>query len=136
MKYLSEVIPIVILYKRALTEKDWNSLCYFPKIYFIKGTALLKADLLRANINYCRKVVILSSMPENSNGKQSSDDFEDEILNDATPDMNKLERLIDAETIFQYKTIKKLKPQLEISVELSIRIISKPRKHDFHVGIS
>ena len=134
MKYLSEIIPIVILYKKPLCEKDWNSLCYFPKIYYIKGSALVKGDLIRANINYCRKVVIFSNMPESSNSKQGSDEFEDGPTIEANTDMNKIERLIDAETIFQYKAIKKVKPNLEVSVEIinpdnMIFMLSSPNEY-------
>jgi len=49
-KYLSRIIPIVILNTEVPTEKIWHQISFFPEIYFIKGSALNEHDLDRANV--------------------------------------------------------------------------------------
>ena len=59
-KYLKKYPTIVILHDQEPTEKQWNSISYFPEIYFVNGTALSRKDLKRANIMQASKVVVLT----------------------------------------------------------------------------
>ena len=68
------------------------------KLY--KGSPLLQEDLRRANINFADKAVILGQ--DNSNMK-------DGIVND---------EMLDAESIFIYKAIKKCNKNVQIMIDL------------------
>lgn len=65
----------------------WESISRFPKISLINGSPLLQETLLKANINYADKAVILG--------------------HDSTINTNITEDMLDAESIFIYKAIKK-----------------------------
>lgn len=56
-KYLTTYPPIVILNEQEPTEKQWNQICFFPEIYFVKGSAMNHRDLIRANIMEASKVI-------------------------------------------------------------------------------
>ena len=59
-KYLETYPPIVILHVNPPTEKQWNQISFFPEIYFVKGSAMVTKDLLKANIKDAARIVILS----------------------------------------------------------------------------
>lgn len=67
----------------------WDCMSRFPKIIYIKGSPLLAEDLHRANINFADKAVVLGH--DITGGK-------DGVVND---------EMLDAESIFIYKAIKK-----------------------------
>ena len=68
----------------------WDYINRFPKILFIKGSPLLTEDLMRANINFADKAVILG-----------------QELDEKKEDNSNFDEMIDAESIFIYKAIKK-----------------------------
>ena len=70
-------------------------ICRFPKIIYIKGSPLLSEDLQRVNINAADKAVIMS---------QSKFEESDQML--------------DAESIFIFKAIKKCNRDVQIMIEL------------------
>ena len=70
-------------------------ICRFPNIIYIKGSPLLSEDLQRANINNAGKAVIMSQM-----------NFED------------TDQMLDAESIFIFKAIKKCNDDVQIMIEL------------------
>lgn len=98
--YLKEMQPVVILSPEPPTNEMWDSMSRFPKIYYIKGSPLLSEDLHRANINFADKAVVLGQ--DIKMGKDST--FNDEML--------------DAESIFIYKAIKKCNKNVQIMIEL------------------
>ena len=59
-KYLDTYPPIIILHVNPPTEKQWNQISFFPEIYFVKGSAMVTKDLLKANIKHAARIVILS----------------------------------------------------------------------------
>ena len=65
----------------------WNSISKFKYIYLVNGSPLKKETLLKANINYADKVVILGKELGNS-GDQTS------------------QEMIDAEVIYIYKAVR------------------------------
>lgn len=68
----------------------WNSISRFKHIYLVNGSPLKQETLLKANLNYADKVVILGH---------------DSMLNLATEDASG-DEMIDAEVIYIYKAIK------------------------------
>ena len=49
-KYLVKFPTIVILHTEEPNEKIWNSIAFFPEIYFIKGDPLKEKDIIKTNI--------------------------------------------------------------------------------------
>jgi hypothetical protein len=107
-RYLSKTIPIVILNEEKPDAKTWNQISYFSEIYFIEGSALNEKDLYRANIKKASRVVIMTNKitaPE----KGEEDD---------TSDLKDKEDLLDAQTIFKYLNVARLRPDIPIITEL------------------
>ena len=101
-RYLKEYQYVVVLSPEPPSNEIWECICRFPRIIYIKGSPLNSEDLLRANINFADKAVVL--------GHDTSKDRED-ILND---------EMLDAESIFIYKAIKKCNKNVQIMIELGI----------------
>ena len=85
----------MILCPEPPQNEIWECINRFPKIIYIKGHPLLHEDLHRANITMADKAVIMGQ----SNLKNS-----DEML--------------DAESIFIYKAMKKTHKNLQIMIEI------------------
>ncbi len=97
-KYLGEEnLKWVVILANDIS-KEWDSISRFEKIIFINGSPLNTDDLYRANIEYAEKAVIL----ECENKVYSY--YEDEM--------------IDSESIFIYKAIKKCNENIQIMTEL------------------
>ncbi|EWS75923.1 calcium-activated potassium channel protein (macronuclear) [Tetrahymena thermophila SB210] len=114
-KHLDNYPAIILLNDKEPTEKAWNLVSLFPNIYFVKGSALNQRDLIRANIQKAQTVVILASEFE-----QSFQDSNKEYENEAKKSMEltkEQEDLLDAKTIFKYKAVQKLKPDIQIVTE-------------------
>jgi potassium large conductance calcium-activated channel subfamily M alpha protein 1 len=125
-KHLTTYPPIVILNDHEPTEKQWNQICFFPEIYFVKGTALNQRDLIRANLMRASRVVILSPRVEEiskaafeDQNAPHSEDIDQGPNSAATQQLSRdQEDLLDARTIFKYRNVIKLKPQMQIVTEL------------------
>lgn len=130
-KHLDKYPPIVILHVHPPTEKQWNQVSFFPEIYFVKGSAMNTKDLLRANIHQASRIVILS--PEVDEVKHFTSFNENPSANSSEKDHKKLTRdqedLLDAKTIFKYKAINKLRPDIPIVTELV-----SPQNLGFFIG--
>jgi hypothetical protein len=83
---LKKIQWIVILNPTYPDIELCSHLLQFPKIRFIKGSPLFSEDLLRTNIEFADKAVIL---------RQERLDIEQD-------------EMMDAETVFIYKAIKKI----------------------------
>ena len=81
---------IVIISDEPIRPEIWESISRFPKILLINGSPLSQETLLKANIHYADKAVILG---HDSTLESDSD--------------NKADEMLDSETIFIYKAIKK-----------------------------
>lgn len=88
-RYLKNIQYIVIISEDPIRPDIWESISRFPRILLINGSPLSKETLLKANINYADKAVIL--------GHDST------LENDVESKNNEM---LDSETIFIYKTIK------------------------------
>ena len=98
-KYLKEWQYIVILSEEKPSEV-WDYINRFPKIIYIKGSPLIAEDLMRANINFADKAVIFAQESGNERGGGSADEMQ------------------DAKSIFIYKGIQKINPDVQIMIEL------------------
>mgnify|MGYP006096016809 FL=1 len=95
-KYLeSKQQDIVIIVPTQTIPSDiWDTISRFPRIFIINGLPLLVEVLRKAQIHKADKAVILGHDPTTN----TSSELKDEML--------------DAQTIFIYKAIKKCKPNL------------------------
>ena len=100
-RYLKNIQYIVIISDEPIKPEIWESISRFPNILLINGSPLSQETLLKANINYADKAVILG---HDSTLEKDADQKNDEML--------------DSETIFIYKAIKKWNRDLQIMTEL------------------
>ena len=96
-KSLKTVHPVIILHNELIPVKIWKEINRFPKIYYLQGSPLKRGDLDRAGIDKAIAAIILSSSKEG--------------------DKNSF--MVDADTIFIYKTIKTSNPGVRIITELA-----------------
>jgi len=97
-KYLGEEnLKYLVILTNNMTQELWESIACFEKIILINGSPLSIENLLRANIEYADKAVILGSNNFNENYDKE---------------------MIDGETIFIYKAIKMCNPNIQIMTEL------------------
>ncbi|KAL4469405.1 hypothetical protein ABPG74_004658 [Tetrahymena malaccensis] len=95
---LKTINPIIILNNETMPSELWNQINSFPKVYFLQGSPLKQEDLERACVKKALALVILSKPRE----KQSDSSG-----------------MVDADTIFIYKTVKFLNPNIQIITELA-----------------
>ena len=93
-----ENLKYVVILTQDMPKDLWDSISRFENIILINGSPLCIEDLLRANIEYASKAVIL----ENENLKRKSYD----------------DKMVDSERVFIYKAIKKSNPNIQIMTEL------------------
>ena len=78
----------------------WNSISRFKHIYLVNGSPLKQETLLKANLNYADKVVILGHDSMLGTGEEGNDE------------------MLDAEVIYIYKAIKQCNKDVQILTEL------------------
>ena len=104
---------IVIVHEKALDDKTMQGLKDLQEIYFLKGSALDHADLVRANISQAAKVLILN---------------EHEKLNDEDAFM------IDSSTVMSVMSSRSLSPKTYIIAEIiyssNIRFIEQENSQE------
>jgi hypothetical protein len=100
-RYLKTIQYVVIISDEPIRPEIWESISRFPRILLINGSPLSQETLIKANINYADKAVILG------HDSTLENDFE-----------SKNDEMLDAETIFIYKTIKQCNKDLQIMTEL------------------
>ena len=104
-KSLKSINPVIILYNDPMPTEIWKQINRFPKVYFLQGSPLKLSDLDKACVQKAAAVVILSKHSENDDSNNTG--------------------MVDADTIFIYKTVKLLNPNIRIITELaSISTIS------------
>lgn len=96
---VGSIQPIIILHDREIEFTYWNRISRFEEIFFIKGSRLESADLVRAGILQAKTAIILAP--------------------NAATDVHSEESstLLDADTIFTYQGIKKLNPKINVVAE-------------------
>lgn len=95
---------VIITPNSSIKGEIWDSISRFRRIYLIEGSPLSTEILRQAYIHKADKAVILGHDPTIKAQKNHSE------LND---------EMIDAQSIFIYKAIKKINPSLQILTELS-----------------
>ncbi|KAL4469404.1 hypothetical protein ABPG74_004657 [Tetrahymena malaccensis] len=95
---LKTIHPIVIINNETIPSELWNQINTFPKVYFMLGSPLKQEDLERACVKKALALVILSKPREK------------QIDNSG---------MVDADTIFIYKTVKYMNPNIQIITELA-----------------
>ena len=100
-RYLKNIQYIVIISDEPIRSEICESVSRFPNILLINGSPLNQESLLKANINYANKAVILG---HDSKLEGDLDQINNEML--------------DLETIFIYKAIKKWNNDIQIMTEL------------------
>lgn len=83
-----------------IDPKIWGTIAQFKHIYIVNGSPLKQATLMKANVNYADKVVILSKDQTNTDEESMRQD------------------MIDAEVIFVYKAIRMCNKNVQILTEL------------------
>ena len=97
-RYLGkENLRYLVILSNNMSQELMDSISRFENIILIEGSPLSIEDLLRANIEYADKAVILGSNNINENYDK---------------------QMIDGETIFIYKAIKMCNPNIQIMTEL------------------
>ena len=117
-KYLQEeALKWIVILAPSLPQSLFEAFSRFNRIIFIQGSPLLPENLFRANVVNADKAVILSSGESKINNK---------ILENLNIDIKKSgqkksfsnEQILDAETIFIYKSLKKCNKNIQIMTEL------------------
>ena len=93
-----ENLKYVVILTQEMPKDLWDSISRFENIILINGSPDKPEDLLRANIEYAYKAVIL----EDDDSKEKDMHF----------------KLVDRKRMFIYKAIKKCNPRIQILTEL------------------
>ena len=110
-KYLQEdALKWIVILAPNLPQHLFDTFTKFNRIIFIQGSPLLPENLFRANILNADKAVILSS----GESKMIKSLLQKNNKNQAYSE----EEMLDAETIFIYKAIKKCNKNIQIMTEL------------------
>ena len=99
-KSIKIISPVVIMYNDSMPANIWQQINRFPKVYFIQGNPLKPEDLDRVCLQSALALVILSKKSENDNSQTTT--------------------MVDADSIFIYKTVKSQNPNIRIITELGI----------------
>lgn len=92
---------VIITPLQSIPSDIWDSISKFPRIFLINGSPLLLEVLRRARVHRADKAVILGQDPTSAKSH---------LIND---------EMLDAQSIFIYKAIKKCNPELQIMTEMS-----------------
>ena len=115
-KYLQEdSLKWIVVLAPSLPQSLFEAFSRFNRIIFIQGSPLLPENLFRANVVHADKAVILSNGESKINNKIL------ENLNNKKKEQIKAlsnEQILDAETIFIYKSLKKCNKNIQIMTEL------------------
>ena len=113
-KYLQEdALKWIVILAPSLPQHLFEAFTKFSRIIFIQGSPLLPENLFRANILNADKAVILSSGQSKAIKQISLNQ-----IHDSTYNFYSEEQMLDAETIFIYKAIKKCNKNIQIMTEL------------------
>lgn len=61
-KYISRIIPVVILSETALPDALAKKIAKYPEVYFMLGNPLSQEDLKTCQVNFADKAVIYSKL--------------------------------------------------------------------------
>jgi len=112
-------VPIVILAPQLPTQREWSTIHAFPLVYFVIGQVMMRADMIRAGIFSCHKVVILTGGTGGGGGGGALPQ-QKKISPDAAPLPAEPEdtALMDADCILSMNLISLLNPKAQVVCEL------------------
>ena len=117
-KYLQEeALKWIVILAPFLPQSLFEAFSRFNRIIFIQGSPLLPENLFRANVVNADKAVILSSGESKINNK-AFENLNIEIKRSGQKKSYNNEQILDAETIFIYKSLKKCNKNIQIMTEL------------------
>ena len=117
-KYLQEeALKWIVILAPSLPQSLFEAFSRFNRIIFIQGSPLLPENLFRANVVNADKAVILSSGESKINNK-IIENLNIEVKNKEQKKSFSNEQILDAETIFIYKSLKKCNKNIQIMTEL------------------
>ncbi|MCQ2815726.1 MAG: hypothetical protein MJ252_00520 [archaeon] len=120
-KYLPvQMLKWIVILTPNLSTELHEALSIFPKIVVIQGSPLRPENLLKANVVHAEMAVILSSGFSKKAQSSSSDELGSGDNNNSSASGLNTDELLDAETIFIYKEIKKINTNIKILTELLI----------------
>jgi len=105
---------IVILTPTDLPSATWTRISVFEGLMIVKGTPLEEEDIRRAGVFRAQQVVVLASA-WNASAASKRAKFSGGASNLAT--MAGLEALLDSDTIFTYKAVKRMNDSAQCVVE-------------------
>jgi len=112
-RYLGECLFIVILYPYDVTEDMWAPLSMFESIAVVKGSAREEVNLKRAGIYRASKIVAISD------GSIQSERGENDLNgNPGSSNFSTKDALVDADSIFLYKCVRRMNPNCQILVDI------------------
>ena len=100
-KHLGHIQTILILHPHPPDAMQWEKISMFPQVVYMQGSALNNKDLMRAGVMKASHAVVFAPIQESG-----------------TSVSNKIEAMLDANTIFIYQGILALNPDMIVVTEL------------------
>eukprot|EP00947_MAST-08B_sp_MAST-8B-sp1_P000855 g855.t1 len=100
-KHLGHIQTILILHPHPPDAMQWEKISMFPQVVYMQGSALNNKDLMRAGVMKASHAVVFAPIQESG-----------------TSMSNKIEAMLDANTIFIYQGILALNPDMTVVTEL------------------
>lgn len=121
-KYLKSYQQDIVIIAPSIKREMWDGISRFERVYLVEGSPLQSEILRQAFIHKANKAVIMGFDPSIEEGNYSVNELNDEM--------------IDARTVFIYKAIKKINPNLQVLSELYYHsnidfLLPKGKTHDF-----
>ena len=107
-KHLGSLRYIVILSPDNLPEEIWTRIAHFEAILFVRGSSLDEKHLRRAGIFRASKVLVLADGTDaHKNNNNNSNNSSSGVA-----------ALVDSDAIFTYQSVKRIRPDAHIIVEI------------------
>ena len=120
-----KLLKWIVILSPVLPQEIHETLCKFPKIIYIKGDPLIPDNLYRANILSADIAVILSSssysysfIKNDTGAKETIEQNNNSSQNIENNTRLFDEEVIDAKTLFIYKSIKNVNKSIKVITEL------------------
>ena len=108
-KHLGSLRYIVILSPDDLPEEVWTRIAHFEAILFVRGSSLDEKHLRRAGIFRASKVLVLAD---------GTDTHKNNNNNNSNNSSSGVAALVDSDAIFTYQSVKRIRPDVHIIVEI------------------
>lgn len=109
-KHLGGLRYIVILSPDDIPEEVWTRIAHFEAILFVRGSSLDEKHLRRAGIFRASKVLVLADGTDTHKNNHNN--------NSNKSSSSGVAALVDSDAIFTYQSVKRIKPDAHIIVEI------------------